>query len=151
METRPRPTTRTTSKTPSTPRLRWLVSERFLAIAKPTEPEVVPLAAARPQPIVLAATNKCLAQTNKSGTRAKATDKRRSDTGSAAQLRAPPTARPVTGQRCRLFHDRWNGRWWAHTRFCSAYCEGKYELERYNANAKQHRWYTFFYRSSPQS
>ena len=24
----------------------------------------------------------------------------------------------------------WNGRWWAHTRFCSARCEGKYELER---------------------
>src|SRR4029453_546159 len=22
----------------------------------------------------------------------------------------------------------WNGRWWAHTRFCSARCEGKYEL-----------------------
>ncbi len=36
----------------------------------------------------------------------------------------------------------WNGRWWAHTRFCSARCEGNYELERYNANAKQHRWYT---------
>jgi len=36
----------------------------------------------------LARQNKCLAQTNKSDTRAKATDKRRSDTGSAAQFRA---------------------------------------------------------------
>jgi hypothetical protein len=43
------------------------------------------------------------------------------------------------GIRCR---NLWNGRWWAHTRFCSARCEGNYELERYNANAKQHRWYT---------
>src|SRR5437870_114071 len=34
----------------------------------------------------LARQNKCLAQTNKSGTRAEATDKRRSDTGSAAQF-----------------------------------------------------------------
>ena len=64
-------------------------------------------------------------------------------------------------KRCALCHGKlglgvrsrnlWNGRWWAHTRFCSAHCEGKYELERYNANAKQHRWYTFLYRSSPQS
>jgi hypothetical protein len=52
------------------------------------------------------------------------------------------------GVRSRNF---WNGRWWAHTRFCSAHCEGKYELERYNANAQQHRWYTFLYPSSPQS
>src|SRR5262245_15631165 len=42
---------------------------------------------ARP-PVRLARQNKCLAQTNKSDTRAKATDKRRSDTGSAAQFRA---------------------------------------------------------------
>ena len=36
------------------------------------------------------------------------------------------------GVRSRNF---WNGRWWAHTRFCSAPCEGKYELERYNAKS----------------
>jgi hypothetical protein len=52
----------------------------------------------------MAATNKSLAQTNKSHTRGKATDNQRSDTGSAAQLRAPPTARPFTGQRCRSSH-----------------------------------------------
>src|SRR5262249_33468166 len=61
-------------------------------------------------------------------------------------------------KRCALCHGKlglgirsrnlWNGRWWTHTRFCSARCEGNYELERYNANAKQHRWYTFLYRSS---
>jgi hypothetical protein len=64
-------------------------------------------------------------------------------------------------KRCALCHGKlglgirsrnlWNGRWWSHTRFCSARCEGNYELERYNANAKQHRWYnTFLYRSSSQ-
>jgi hypothetical protein len=36
------PTTRTISKTPSIPRLRWPVSERFQAITEPTEPEVRP-------------------------------------------------------------------------------------------------------------
>src|SRR5215510_7136949 len=40
METRPRPT-RTISKTPSIPRLRWPVSERFQAIVEPTESEAV--------------------------------------------------------------------------------------------------------------
>jgi len=39
----------------------------------------------------------------------------------------------------------WNGRWWAHTRFCSAHCG-----ERYNSNAKHH-WYTFLHRGGPQS
>src|SRR5262245_64270309 len=41
METRPRPTTRTISKTPLMPWLRWLVSERFQAIVEPTESEAV--------------------------------------------------------------------------------------------------------------
>src|SRR5215471_8977553 len=41
METRPRPTTRTIWKTPSIPRLRWPVSERFQAIVEPTESEAV--------------------------------------------------------------------------------------------------------------
>src|SRR6516162_3593956 len=41
METRPPPITRTISKTPSIPRLRWPASERFQAIAEPTEPEAV--------------------------------------------------------------------------------------------------------------
>jgi hypothetical protein len=44
------------------------------------------------------------------------------------------------------FRNLWDGRWWVHLRFCSAHCEGNYELERYDANAK-HRWYTFLYRS----
>src|SRR5262245_46749012 len=85
METRPRPTIRTISKTPSTPRLRWPVSEHFhLQSARSRAPRDD----CRLCHTVLAATNKCLAQTNKSDTRAKATDKRRSDTGSAAQFRA---------------------------------------------------------------
>src|SRR5262249_5475272 len=72
-----------------------------------------------------------------------------------------PSAREAAMKRCALCHGKlglgicshslWNGRWWAHIRFCSARCEGNYELERCNANAKQHRWYTFLYRSSPQS
>src|SRR5262245_9694872 len=72
-----------------------------------------------------------------------------------------PSAGEAAMKRCAQCHGKlglgvrsrnlWNGRWWAHTRFCSAHCEGKYELERYNANAKQHRWYTFLYPSSPQS
>src|SRR5262249_24758226 len=72
-----------------------------------------------------------------------------------------PSAREAAMKRCAQCHGRlglgvrsrnlWNGRWWARARFCSAHCEGKYELERYNANAKQHRWYTFLYPSSPQS
>src|SRR5262249_21596238 len=41
METRSRPTTQTSSKTPLMPRLRWPVSERFQAIAEPTESEAV--------------------------------------------------------------------------------------------------------------
>src|SRR5215470_4528476 len=41
METRPRPTTRTISKTPLMPWLRWPVSERFQAIVEPTESEEV--------------------------------------------------------------------------------------------------------------
>ena len=32
----------------------------------------------------------------------------------------------------------WNGRWWAHVRFCSTHCEARYELERYDATAR--RW-----------
>jgi hypothetical protein len=51
--------------------------------------------------------------------------------------------------RCALCHGKlglgvryrklWNGRWWVHTRFCSAHC-----VERYNANTKLH-WFTFLY------
>src|SRR5262245_43607125 len=61
-----------------------------------------------------------------------------------------PSAGEAAMKRCAQCHGRlglgvrsrnlWNGRWWAHTRFCSAHCEGKYELERYNANAKQYGW-----------
>jgi hypothetical protein len=40
------------------------------------------------------------------------------------------------------FRNLWNGRWWVHVRFCSAYCEGLYELERRKMDAKA-RWYGF--------
>jgi hypothetical protein len=36
----------------------------------------------------------------------------------------------------------WNGRWWVRVRFCSSYCEARYELERYDTHAQ--RWRTFF-------
>ena len=43
------------------------------------------------------------------------------------------------------FRNLWNGRWWVHHRFCSAHCEGLYELERYEADAR-HRWHSFLTR-----
>jgi hypothetical protein len=43
------------------------------------------------------------------------------------------------------FRNLWNGRRWVHLRFCSAYCEGLYELARYEADAR-HRWYSFLAR-----
>jgi hypothetical protein len=55
-------------------------------------------------------------------------------------------------KRCALCHGKlglgvryrnlWNGRWWVHTRFCSAHC-----VERYNANTKRH-WFTFLLQSA---
>src|SRR6516162_5286850 len=71
METKPRPTTRTISKTPSIPQLRWPVSEHFqLQSARSPRDDC------RLCHTVLAATNKYLARSNKSRTRAKATKKR---------------------------------------------------------------------------
>ena len=45
-----------------------------------------------------------------------------------------PRAKEATMKRCAQCHGKlglgvrsrifWNGRWWAHTRFCSAHCEG---------------------------
>jgi hypothetical protein len=59
--------------------------------------------------------------------------------------------RKAAMKRCALCHGRlglgarfrniWNGRWWAHVRFCSVRCEGIYEVRR-NEGAK-HRWHTF--------
>jgi hypothetical protein len=59
-------------------------------------------------------------------------------------------------KRCALCHGRlglgtrfrniWNGRWWVHVRFCSARCEGIYEV-RQNEAAK-HRWHTFLAHSN---
>src|SRR5215813_13929378 len=75
MEMRPRPTTQTSSKTPSIQRLRWPVSENC---------ELQPTRSRSPRDdcrlchTVLAATNKCLAQSNKSRTGCEATKKRES-------------------------------------------------------------------------
>jgi hypothetical protein len=44
----------------------------------------------------------------------------------------------------------WNGRWWAHTRFCSTHCELIYEQERKNA-AVRHRWKAFLARANPRA
>src|SRR5262249_14170036 len=75
MEMRPRPTTRTSSKTPSIPRLRWPVSEN--CELQPTRPRSR-RDDCRLCHTVLAATNKCLAQSNKSRTGCEATKKRES-------------------------------------------------------------------------
>ena len=40
--------------------------------------------------------------------------------------------------RCPLCNV-WNGRWWAHVRYCSAHCEALHELERYNARTNRGR------------
>src|SRR5215831_19592657 len=75
METKARPTTRTISKTPSTPRLRLPVSEHFqLQSARSRSPRDD----CRLCHTVLAATNKCSAQSNKSRTGREATKKRES-------------------------------------------------------------------------
>ena len=42
------------------------------------------------------------------------------------------------------FRNIWNGSWWVHVRFCSAHCEGIYEVRR-NEAAKR-RWHTFLAR-----
>jgi hypothetical protein len=62
-------------------------------------------------------------------------------------------------KRCALCHGKlglgvryrnlWNGRWWVHTRFCSAHCEALYELEQYDATAR--RWRTLLVRRNLQS
>src|SRR5262247_2095379 len=67
-----------------------------------------------------------------------------------------PSARKAAMKRCALCHGRlglgtrfrniWNGRWWVHVRFCSARCEGVYEV-RQNEAAK-HRWHTFLAHSN---
>jgi hypothetical protein len=63
----------------------------------------------------------------------------------------PAIGRNVPGGTCHgklglgvRYRNLWNGRWWVHTRFCSANC-----VERYNTNTKRH-WFTFLY-CSPQS
>ena len=62
-------------------------------------------------------------------------------------------------KRCALCHGRlglgtrfrnvWNGRWWAHVRFCSVRCEGIYEVRR--NEAAKHRWHTFLAHSNSRS
>jgi hypothetical protein len=49
-------------------------------------------------------------------------------------------------KRCALCHGKlglgirsrnlWNGRWWAHTRFCSARCEGNKQITCSSAAVK---------------
>src|SRR5262245_22384072 len=67
--------------------------------------------------------------------------------------------RKATMKRCALCHGRlglgarfrniWNGRWWAHVRFCSVRCEGIYEVRR--TEAAKHRWHTFLARGNSPS
>ena len=35
------------------------------------------------------------------------------------------------------FRNLWDGRWWVHFRFCSAYCEGLHELRRREIKARK--------------
>src|SRR6516165_1362852 len=109
METRPRPTTRTISKTPSILRLRWPVSERCELqrtelgdgtrrnlMSLPSQPHS-PRDDYSPFPTVLAATNKCLAKSNKTRTARGATKKRfkqaiRRRSGAGYKTRAPSRA-----------------------------------------------------------
>jgi hypothetical protein len=35
------------------------------------------------------------------------------------------------------FRNRWNGTWWQHLRFCSAFCEANDELERRKGPASE--------------
>jgi hypothetical protein len=35
------------------------------------------------------------------------------------------------------FRNLWDGRWWVHFRFCSAYCEGLHELGRREIKARK--------------
>jgi hypothetical protein len=44
----------------------------------------------------------------------------------------------------------WNGRWWVHTRFCSANCELIYEQECKDA-AVRLRWQNFLARGNPRA
>jgi hypothetical protein len=86
MEMRPRPTTRTISKTPSVPRSRWPVSERCELDR-------------------LAAMNKCLAQNNKSRTGGNATKKRAQRPAVAGVAPAQQWARLVVGIAARRSSD----------------------------------------------
>ena len=109
METRRRPITRTISKTPSILRLRWPVSERCELqrtelgdgtrrnlMSLPSQPHS-PRDDYSPFPTVLAATNKCLAKSNKTRTARGATKKRfkqaiRRRSGAGYKTRAPSRA-----------------------------------------------------------
>src|SRR5262245_12507181 len=60
--------------------------------------------------------------------------------------------RPVSqkvGIRCVRSRNFWDGRWWIHTRFCSAHCELIYEQER--NDAAKHRWQAFLARGHPRA
>src|SRR5262245_22155487 len=78
MEPRLRPTTRTISKMPSIRRLRWPVTENCKHCKLQPTRSRSPRDDCRLCHTVLAVTNKCLARSNKSRTRAKATKKRAS-------------------------------------------------------------------------
>jgi hypothetical protein len=96
----------------------------------------------------MAATNNCLAPSNKSLERIKATKKQNSnETGIAMKRCAQCHGKLGLGVRSRKV---WNGRWWVHVRYCSAHCEALHELERSNARANHGR-HAFIPRTSPQS
>jgi hypothetical protein len=82
----------------------------------------------------LAETNKCLARSNKSLKRIKATKENRTvnETGIAMKRCAQCHGKLGLGIR---FRNVWNGRWWVHVVYCSTHCEALHELERSNARA----------------
>jgi len=95
----------------------------------------------------MAATNKCLAQSNKSRTGAERLRNRTANDGIAMKRSAQCHGKLGLGARSR---NVWNGRWWVHVVYCSTHCEALHELERYDARVKRER-HAPVTRSGPQN
>jgi len=81
----------------------------------------------------VAATNKTLAQSNKSRTGLERLRNRTANDGFSDEKMCPMSRKLGLGARSR---NVWNGRWWVHVVYCSTHCEALHELERYHARVK---------------